>query len=999
MLNAASLNPQISKAESLRRFHDFSEFCDVLNLHLEPALKGKHCEAYHASNTVHTRILDLNPNFDIRTDFNKPKAYYQARNHDGYKLPQYLGRAEEFGFKPCMFVQAQIPSLFVTSKKQQIYVERKRVWNQLYGLYDSKLIAEYDALRQKELLTTNCYNIDDFLHYRFWFFDLDYEYKIPLADLLSGLKELNLLPFVNAIVQTSDTKYHMYIKSEMIATEQQVSNWPSPLKDYELLNATNPEYLEKLSYKQPNKTGLDWFKVAKRGVPSIRRLSSIPIPIPEEAKLRHGLYFGDNKVHADYLECYREIAHVLGSDPCVFDEMRIAQLVGYTNPKSGFTAKLIHINKDALVLTTKLAKTTIHDSIKKFLNNYTYPLYVPRPSQTIEIVEQNLEVNVKPTALPAQILLVNPSEDKIYKRRSSKEIPVDAVEYCRLNNINDLILDKDLNGSSNDMLLLLSRYANKYIDLKDPKQQRTYFDTLIVPYFRERTSKNIRKDKNFKIFFKRFKSLCKHNSKFSSARITKNKQTKYITSSELEKVLEKQLQDLVGNKHACIKSKGHINLRRIICEQAVNHAILKEGDVDEFSFQVPSALLNSVHGYRQKLNFYIGLGLYEIDNTYVKPFRKDGCVIKAGECKKHKLKLNAKEASIPDIIAAEPVKVESSIVVVEAKEIVAANDIKDESTIITLNVPKKRKTKAEEEWDERIEKTRLIEIENQKKQKQLEAKYIPEQWEVKRGLLWMPEIVRSGVISFEGFENCVSDYMDAFHYYQNIIQQEQAADVEDDLRIDQHIAKLNSLHPLTRQEVELLSDDEKTAYAYSVVDLVVILDHGRDWVHRQLDPLPDDPPMMEFIRDFYVKMILNEVVEMKSFTKYDANKLKQLRLFKRSLWFMLRIMDSLILKKREVYAPFREVCADPRYTHSGALVRDCRANPLITPLSPKLHKMYIPATSIQREEDRYVSPIGLAVEQILSYRYQSPYIHRDDYEYLKETLSDNRYILKMLALL
>ena len=688
----------ISKIESLEHYGKLSEFLDITNMQFEPALKSIKSVPYHASSVLQTKIIDVAP---IEIEAPLQIAYNRMLNHEGYKQAHYFSLAEYFNLKPVSFVQAFSPSIYVNARRQRVFLTRKSLLERLRVETDLdtrfRLQAYLEDLRFSDLHYTS----RDFLHYRFWFFDLDYEYYIKVEDVLDMLKEVGLFPYVNALVQTSPTKYHLYIKSEMVATESHVSNWPKPLSRYERKLINNPEYLQKLNLEKPNKTGSDWFMVGRRGTPGVDRLNEVPTPIPVDAKLRNGLYYGDTDVYKDYIATWKEIAHVLGSDPRVFDETRNAQLVGYVNPKNGYRANVVYANKDAPVLTTRTGKTTIHDNIKKFTLNYD-PFYIPLEDNKITIQEriqkeQKIEHKVEQkvdSQEQEQVSTVHEIEFKPEKlKKSVGKIPNSPEEYCRMYGLMDeVIWDMDITGRCNDMLLLFTRFAHRHIDLKNEKQQKLYFNSVVNKYFDVRRSKGLATVRGKKKLFRDFRSLCKHDAMSMPHLKLKRTQTEVESVQKMRQLFEDQLRQMLGDNHPVLKKKKEIRIRETICNYAFNFSKSEKiGNICNFIFQIPSAILNKFHAYKKSLNFYASLGLYSIGDSYVPP-KKKGTLIIRGECKQHVLTLNL-------------VKDDKTMVPIEKINVVCNDLIEEKEKIEKIEkVEVKKKIRTIEEMDEDVHK-------------------------------------------------------------------------------------------------------------------------------------------------------------------------------------------------------------------------------------------------------------------------------------------------------
>jgi len=932
---------------------------------------------------LHTRIIDLLQDRTFESQEER-KIYYRIRNHDGYKLAHQLIKAEQFDMKSLCFVQAMVPSIFVLTRKQKIFLKKRFLYNQLHFEKNPKemdlLFEELEKVRQDELTTNNCFNITNFLHYRFWFFDLDYQYPIPFSDILEVLRELNLLPFVAVIVQTSPTKYHIYIKSEMIASREHVSNWPTPLKDDMLLKVLNPENIEQLKVKFPNKTGWEWQQVAMRGLPAIHRLDTIPIPIPEEAVLKNGMYFGDDNVLRDFKGCSKEIAHVLGADPSVFNETRNAQLVGYTNPKNGHVATIVYSNKNAPVLTTKLAKTVVRDSIKKFLHNYTYPFYVaPKQDKTSIVIEDKEKVlvstsipDITPDMVSEDISITSDDNDDVpitTKKiiRSHNGIPSSPEEYCRIHGLMDeVIWEKDIHGSSNDMLKLFTRFAKNHIDLNNEAQRRSYFKTIVAAYFRSRISKNLIKDVALTEFYRRFESMCSHDSKSSLAnrasQVKQDVQIKY-TSEELQDTWVSRIREISG-EHACIKSKAHKKLRKLICDFVVNHAILHgENNTEYLEYQIPAAYLNDIHGYKQKLKIYEGMGLYTVGADYKKPTRKGGRVIKTGQCKKHRLLVAESQQAVVEMPITSPTIIKP-VHVINPKPIQSINEL------------------VAEPIDERILTIDYV-MSVVKAQPLVDtapvSSFIP------------TELVAP--IDEDGFrhktitnimatvDKTCEKYSDlGLKFKDNVLKFINPKQLELDHENNDYLIKrakiLNNVRPFKKHEIDTLSKDDRIDYLLAVADLVVLSPLGREYTHRTRE---------EFLKiyghDYFLLWIEQQVTEMThGFKKLKLDKAHVLRWLKRDLQSHIWMADYIYTEKRRLHREFLDLLDDEIevfWRFPGSLLRDHKNRNFKGYLTPDLLELYNVPVNLQLEECKYSTLVKARVEEIKQYIIDLPYDHRE----------------------
>jgi len=729
------------KDEAGARFAASSSFINGLQFHWEPPSASKHSSIYHASTTVQTRMVEidhpssfsrielLQTDNEIRTEqeIQDRKDYYSLRNKDGCKTKNRLFKGENFNFKPCWFHQAVAPACIATKQTDSIFAILRSLNNRYkYETDYNQIISLENAIKLKkgELRhIRNNYNSSHFLHYRVYFFDLDYARIVPVEEILDFLKEIELFPYLRSVVKTSLTGYHLYMKSEMIASRKHVANWPIALTDSELLQATDPKYLEELAKRCPNRNGLEWRKVRLRGLPAPSRLSSIPIPIPEEAELIDGLYYGDDNCYKDFLKAYKEIAHVLGSDESVLNSVGLAQLPGYSNPKSGFTAHEVYTNTESPVLTLKIAKNQISENIKDWCHkNNKKSFYVPSSSNRVErtLVVSNKEVlkkfeGVKIKFDPSSSAFVLPiipikkvEESKVKKEsKESKEqkniesitktkgkkkiscfLPSSFEEYCSIHELNDsLIWDYDINGHSDAMLKLLSRYAFTYIDLENTEQQEMYFDTIIKPYFNVRDSAACNRTNRIgglRILFRRFVSLCKNtatsltpirNDIARSRNLVPN-QKYYTASADLQKDWNQQLIDTLGADHRLVTNKVEIKLRSLLCDYVIAGTVIsEENNRLHFQFQIPAKVLaDHINGYKKKLKVYEELGFYSSCEDYKRPIKRNGRIAESGECKKSFLNIKAKE-----IVLEQELSIASKIM---------ENNIKEETKVISEDIKK-----------------------------------------------------------------------------------------------------------------------------------------------------------------------------------------------------------------------------------------------------------------------------------------------------------------------
>jgi hypothetical protein len=360
-------------------FQDLQDFLNVTNLHLEPSLKSVKAGVYHCSNVLQTRIIDTNPAGEQlfkSLGEDSRKQYSRLKNKDGLKQEWQFDLAEHYHLKVCGFVHAFAPSILTQTAINRTHAKyqslKKQLNNQVVTMNSATQIKKELEIVKKELAhVASSFSTLDFLHYRFWFFDLDYDKFINFYEVYDMLEMIGLAPYLVCAVQTSETKYHLYFKSEMICTEDHMLNWPTAPSIFDLCNL-NKGNLSDLAKRSPRYSGKDWFKVAMRGVPCASRLDDIPIPIPEEAKLVDGYYFGDRDVYNSYHTSWYNICAFLKADTTTNTETRIAQLPGYSNPKNLYQTHIVYHNRDAEVLTTKTARETIVPNIANFERNTGY---------------------------------------------------------------------------------------------------------------------------------------------------------------------------------------------------------------------------------------------------------------------------------------------------------------------------------------------------------------------------------------------------------------------------------------------------------------------------------------------------------------------------------------------------------------------------------------------------------------------------------------------------
>jgi hypothetical protein len=673
------------RLDGIAKFNAALNFCAAGNYHFEPALRGNGSSIYHASNTLITRCIEINPD-PVDPTFLRDIHYRQARNHDGYKTAHKLIVADNFGLKVCFFTQAMKPTVFIVGRSYKNHKKLKELEKQLRLETDftksQELQKKYSALFSKCCEEGKNYSGLDFLHYRSFFIDLDLDIQTSLKDVMWCLETLGLLPYVFAINKTSLTGYHIFMKSELIANKYHVKNWPTALSDHKLRQIT-PEYIQQLKEEFPNRTGIEWYLSAIRGTPSqeIHRLETIPIPLPENTSLFNGRFCGDDDRYQEFYNAYHDIANVLGSDKSAFKPTALAQMPGYRNPKNGFTSYTAFQNNEAPVLTLKDFRDIIKPKITKWYADYKLPFYVPsknkeelpfRIDNKDEVLDKfrTAKIELPDTSSSPYVIipikkLIAPSvvsdpikpvtassKDFDFTRKKRKNpkfyeslspIPRSAEEYCFIHNLTDEVLwGEDITGYSNKMLLAFSRFAKYHIDLRDKKQCKAYFDAIVEPYFKARKSEAV--VKGTAILYKRFVSLCNTSyRKMSKGGDTRVKPTTlnpklegtYTTSVDLLNDWEEQLKLKLGEDHSSISNKVHKKLRTSICEHVLlDGSVIKENGLLKFEFRVPAAHLNQgISRYKEKIRFYESLGFFICGEKYRPPIKNGGVVIRKGECK------------------------------------------------------------------------------------------------------------------------------------------------------------------------------------------------------------------------------------------------------------------------------------------------------------------------------------------------------------------------------
>ena len=1014
---------EVGKNEAAERYNALLDFCNLTGLHMEPALKSVSSEIYHASNVLQTRVIDVNRSSVDRSG--ETDLYRKIVNRDGLKLPWQLIKAEMLELKSLSFVQALCPSIYPLNRKNELFLHQQKCQKMIRANpHDSAFIRRMEAASESIRIEQNsneviAYNQNDFLHYRFWFFDLDYGYEVKLEDLKWVLRKLGILPFVSAIVNTSPTKYHIYIKSEMIASKDHVRMWPLAVGSYRLEHLLTPDKLKKLCEQQPKKTGRDWYDVAIRGIPSIHRLDSISIPIPEDAKLVNGAYFGDDNCYNDYVYWWKQINSILGGDPSVFNELRNAQLVGYTNPKNGHTANVVYGNKKAQVLTTKHARTVVRDNIQSWKEKYGCAFYVDT-SIKHDFNKRRVDKNKPAIVITNQSQPLNKIETKEVNTKNKKSskvcigIPDSPEDYCRIHGlVDEAIWGKDITGQSNNMLLLFGRFAHKHINLNNKEHQRNYYNSVLRPYFYNKISKDLNKRGSINTFFSRFKSLCRHNSvtlQLNPRRPDRVIQQVYTSSIEMQEAWTDMLRDKFGPKHFLVKRESHLKLRAIICDHVVRHSsVTSTGEFDEFSYQIPAVSLRQIHAYKDKIKLYQELGFYKLDDAYKLPKKYGTRIIKSGECKKHTLILKAKANAVEVDVLEKTNNIEH----MEQQPNMMNNE---NNEFDNLDYYKKQRDFAHSVVAE------AYSDENDINRKLFEQSYLSESFPDGNSLRLEKILVRD-IIQKYSSKNILIE-----HKQQPQIDELIAVDGKNMLAIRDHYGNefqfmqsdlsqkyFNSLNKVDKEVIDV--------HTINYCNSLILNQYNEDIVAIQhfIDSNKKDVPKKEVvdINDVYgkrIKTVLDKhkyeaqlhIENENKNRKHDPILAEELKLQKQGLFDVLREMDSVIEQKENLFSQFREIvidkegvlpCGGAFWLHSGALVRDARMDMYKDILPDHLKSMWGVPIKLQEKEDSFNPSIKDYVYRILYLRNTLPIDPNDDYTYLKKTRSRNKFVLSLLAML
>jgi hypothetical protein len=607
-----------------------SKFLIPLRLHLEPVLRPKNpddVQAYDCNRVAHIRLIgDDNP----RHYFNRKsmKMARQAFHHDGYKFDWQLNMAVRFSYKPCLLVQAFGPSSNPKDKKSVKYLKINKVKKYIEKVgYNKELDDELNRLYAEK--ASGCFNKEDFLHYRFWFFDLDYISPIAFEDLCEILDEIGLFKYLAAVVETSPGKYHLYFHSELIASKEHVGVWPEPNRvPFDQL-IFDPVFLEAIQDK--SKLGMEWHEVANRGMLNKEKLADSTNPLPVETPK----FTGDNDSAQAYKQHWAILNQFLGGDPCVHNETRVAQLPFYPNPKTGYEAQLLHVNPNAPVMKSADIAEAYPKMLAYFRRNGRavnpnppqYRTKKPLPKQPKKMAEVP-EEKVKATVV---------REPRVETPKDRRPLPASPLQYAKENGLEDhIVWDKDITGKSNQMLLVLAKYAWKYIDLRDPGQRTAFYEAVIKPYIFSRESGDIKRLTAKESFRKRYDACCVTNLPFNLKQLQTGKGPLHTPEQ-----IREMFQLTAAEKLEKSDQSKYARLLGIIAEKArdtgVKAARQENGDL-LFKFFVPCKHLKNVSRYARKLEHLENINVLIRDKVYFHPARGKRSNAKAPEAGARKCK-------------------------------------------------------------------------------------------------------------------------------------------------------------------------------------------------------------------------------------------------------------------------------------------------------------------------------------------------------------------------
>lgn len=658
------------KADGLGKFHSLTtKFLAPLGLQTEHVLRPKNPDLiqHYACNTVaHMRLIGNGP----RRSYENPssnRVLGLSYNRDGYKRPHELYCAERFNLKPCLLLHAYIPSFWVKDKRSNEYLQITTIKQALELGYTAELNQKLAELEQNR--SSGCFTKLDFMHYRFWFFDLDFTTPVAFEQVCELLESVGLFKFLAGVVETSPGKYHLYFHSEMIAGTNHVKNWkPAVHTPYDTL-IYDRVFLDGIAGRSHR--GMEWSQVANRGMLNV-----------DQAQAANP-WLGNDAYLAAFKKHWGVLNRFLGGDPCVHNETRIAQLPFYTNPKTGTTAELLHINPTAPVMTVADVNQAVPLMIERF-NKYgafnpSSHNYKKAPAPTPQVYLTKIpveggdkEVEIKPADLEIPII------------KDRKPLPATPNQYAQENGLKDEIKwVKDLAGISNEMLKLLAKFAWRYIDLNNPDQRKTFYQLVVVPFFVGKVSNDISRSNFKERCWVRFESLCRANLPYNGKpwRFKKPESPPLTKEWILEKAKSRLPEKLFTT---------HEKLIRVVADTIVENgiqpveAVEKNGDL-VFNFFVPSKVLKkTVYQYAKKLQDLENHKVLTRSREYwmpVKGIRSNAGAPKTGArlCKEWAL-------VIPKEIA-EPVKVEE-VVVEEVEEVVVVEVEEVEEVVVVEPVTK-----------------------------------------------------------------------------------------------------------------------------------------------------------------------------------------------------------------------------------------------------------------------------------------------------------------------
>lgn len=463
-----------------------SGFLKYLGRRTEPSLFSndfRKIQQYSASDIAHIRMLDSLGQSYYFDNGPSTRAYQVNRNRDGIKNPVDLAASIRFDLKPCIFAHAFTPSWHVKQQKQIWFLDKKRALAMPLGRERSERLDYLENNRP-----SGCFTKAQFLHYNCWYFDLDYKQPVSRRKILDHLKQVGLHHFLAAMVETSPHRYHLWFKSEMIASTKQVARWPTIDRRY-----TDLIYDEKfhadLVDKRVNSFDARWRAIANRGMldrSNIRSGSTPLIKTPER------WYNGDDELYEQYLSRWAVINAFLGGDPVVCDETRVAQLPCYPNPKNGHEARVVHAKDNAEHMLVSHTTDILH-KIKiwqeKNGRECIPVLPVEKPTAPVDI-KSTAPVEKPTTPLeekPAFDPMAGLKESDSYCYDEYLPLPETTEDYIRENNLhNEIIWDKDISGKSNEMLLLLVKFIWRYVNPGNKEEAGKFYRAVVEPYFKER---------------------------------------------------------------------------------------------------------------------------------------------------------------------------------------------------------------------------------------------------------------------------------------------------------------------------------------------------------------------------------------------------------------------------------------------------------------------------------------------------------------------------------